>query len=390
MSDVPRLAWLSENHPPSAGGMAQSGDRIVSGLRTLGAQVDVFHFSARLNQWETHQQAGGRYFSCPLRQDPSHAMNRAWSMLRGSGRTYSHVIAFGGNLPVQAAPVYAAWLERPLITLLRGNDFDTAVFSPRRAPVLAEALRRSARVCCVSREAQRKVRALHPDIDVRWIPNGIATDHWCAQDFDRRQAHEWRLSAVPDGRLVLGLFGHLKPKKGLLFFLQSLLRSGVQERFHVLMVGDITEDATEWLLAQGEALSFTHLPFLDRYALIPQYSACDFVVLPSFYDGMPNTMLEAMALGIPLLAAATGGMADALEDGIHGLLFDPGDPHGCRHALSRAAASDTELRARWAHACRERCEQAFSAQDEAQAYRALMDETLARTSPIDQTEDLPS
>jgi glycosyltransferase involved in cell wall biosynthesis len=60
---------------------------------------------------------------------------------------------------------------------------------------------------------------------------------------------------------------------------------------------------------------------------------------------MPNVLVEAAALGIPLIAARTGGMADVLEDGETALLFDPGDEAGCIWTLGRAAASDDVRRA---------------------------------------------
>ena len=83
------------------------------------------------------------------------------------------MVAFGGSRPIAAGPVYAAWLDVPLLTLIRGNDFDAAVFSAQRRPILDEAITRSALVCAVSRDKAEKIAALHPDTPVRWIPNGI-------------------------------------------------------------------------------------------------------------------------------------------------------------------------------------------------------------------------
>ncbi len=368
------IAWLTENHPPSVGGMACSGDRIVQGLRSLGVSVDVYHFSARLRRWEQRRQQQGRYFACPLGEDPAHALNRAWSGLEADDRQYSHVLAFGGSLPLIAGQVFAAWLNRPLVSLIRGNDFDAAVFNPRRTQVLADAMQRSSRVCCVSRDKMHRIRALYPHSQVSWVANGIDRREWQARPFDLQRAAEWRQAFVEPGRQVLGLFGHLKAKKGLLFFLDALLRSGKADRFHLLLVGDITPEAAEWLEQREDRLSFTLLPFLDRFDLIPYYSACDYLVLPSFYDGMPNAMLEGMALGLPLIAAETGGMADVLEDGVHGYLFPPGDMHGCRRAITRAVATDAAGRQRLVRACQARSED-FDTQTEAEAYLAVLRET---------------
>lgn len=376
-----RLAWLTENYPPSRGGMAQSCDRIVRGLRGSGVEIDLLHLSPRLRRWEERSQQGGRYLACPLRGDPSHTLNRLWTRLESEGSDYSHVVAFGGNLPMLAGPVFAAWLGRPLITMIRGNDFDAAVFNPRRGQVLREALTGSARVCCVSRDKVQRIHSLYPEAKPQWIPNGIDTSDWTVQTFDQDRSREWRRLFVPEGRRVLGLFGHLKAKKGLLFFLESLLRSGQAGRFHLLLVGDITPEAVQWLEAHEDQLSVTPLPFLDRYDLIAYLAASDFVVLPSFYDGMPNVMLEAMALGAPLLTARVGGMADVLEDERDGYLFAAGDAHGCRHALWRAVqADDKDLRA-MGESCKALVREKLGADRETETYldvfRSTTDETKA-------------
>ena len=75
----------------------------------------------------------------------------------------------------------------------------------------------------------------------------------------------------------------------------------------------------------------------DRLALIPVYLACDWVAIPSFYDGMPNVLLAALALGVPVLAADAGGMPELVRDGENGLLFAAGDLEACRSAIEHAA-----------------------------------------------------
>ena len=341
-----RPLWLTETFPPSRGGMAQSCDRIVRGLRAAGASVDVVHFMPRPRggdgPWTVEAQAGGRYLACPLEDDPAHALNRAWSALASDGARgeVTHVVAFGGSRPLAAGPVFAAWLGVPLVTLIRGNDFDAAVFSTRRRPVLDDALARSAVVCAVSRDKVEKIAALHPGVPVRLIPNGIDIADWALLPSDRERAAAWRAAAVEPGRRVLGLFGQLKPKKGGTFLLDALLRSGRADAFHVLLAGWLEPELEAWLGERGEGIAWTHLPFLDRYELLPWYAACDWVAIPSFYDGMPNVFVEAAALGIPLVAARVGGMADVLRDEETALLFEPGDIAGCGWALERAARLD--------------------------------------------------
>src|SRR5262249_55094180 len=157
------------------------------------------------------------------------------------------------------------------------------------------------------------------------IPNGIDLAEWEPLPSNLQRATDWKQQNVPLGRRVLGIFGQIKQKKGGLFFLQNLLDSGCAEKFHLLFVGEVGSDVLEWLTAHKQQFSFTLQPFINRYELLSFYPACDFIVIPSFYDGLPNVELEAAALGLPFLASTAGGLKDFLVDGEHGFLFHPGD-----------------------------------------------------------------
>jgi len=366
------LLWLTETYPPSRGGMAQSCDRIVRGLRRRGATVDVLHFTGRAHRrpWTVETQAGGRYLACPVEDDPAHALNRAWSVLSADARTsgVTHTVAFGGSRPIVAGPVYAAWLGVPLVTLIRGNDFDAAVFSTRRRQALDQALERSALVCAVSQDKVDKIAALHPHVSARRIPNGIELEEWALTSSDVVRAQQWRRSTVADGAVVIGLFGQLKAKKGGVFLLEALRRSGVADHVHLVLAGSIEPEMDDWLSGHEQQLHYTALPFQDRFELLPWYAACDWLAIPSFYDGMPNVLVEAAALGIPLIASRTGGMADVLEDGTTALLFDPGDEAACIWALTRASAMEAAQRSVMSAACRSLAELELDTEREISRY----------------------
>jgi glycosyltransferase involved in cell wall biosynthesis len=258
------------------------------------------------------------------------------------------VIAFGGYLPLLAAPSFAAWLGAPLITLLRGNDFDTGIVSPRRGWMLRDALARSAVIGTVSRDHAQRVGSMFPGSNVQWIPNGIDATDWALLDLDRARGNAWRRENVAATRRVIGLFGHLKQKKGGLFFLDAVEASGVAAGLHLLIVGEIEPVMLERLEAIRQrphaGLSWSHVPFVDRFELLPWYAASDAVALPSLYDGMPNVLLEAAALGVPVLASTAGGLGDVVEPGSP-LAFAPGDAYACRRALEQVARMpEQELR----------------------------------------------
>jgi glycosyltransferase involved in cell wall biosynthesis len=334
--------------------------------------------------WKIETQASGRYLACPLEDDPAHAMNRAWTTLAADPRTaqVTHVVAFGGSRPLLAGPIYAAWLGVPLVTLIRGNDFDAAVFSARRRPSLDEALGRSALVCAVSQDKVDKIAALHPIVPVRRIPNGIELSDWELAPSDVERARSWRTANVAPGAQVIGLFGHLKAKKGGLLLLEALRRSPVREQLHVVLAGLIEPEMEAWLAEHGKDLRFTAMPFLDRFELLPWFAACDWITIPSFYDGLPNVLIEAAALGIPLLAARVAGMADVLEDGRTGVLFEPGDEAGCGWALERAAQMPPAERAAMGEACRELVRNELGAELEAERYEQAFAEVLVPASAV--------
>ena len=356
-----RVLLVTENYPPDRGGMSESCDRIVRGLTREGVAVDILHFDRRAARPELRRA----HLRWPLEQDPAHTINCAWNRARVAfdTRAVTHVVAFGGTLPLLAAPAFAAWIDRPLVTLLRGNELDAGLFDPRRRPILDDALRRSAAVCTVTTEQAEKVAALH-GIEPRVIANGIDFDLWNPTEADQRRAGVlagWP-GAVPAPRL-LGFFGHLKAKKGVPFFRDALRRAG--DPFRLLLVGE----------TDLQDLDATIVPPVDRFDLIPYYLACDLVVIPSHYDGFPNVLIEAASLGKPLIAARTGGMRDLLTDGENAFLFEPGDEQGCVAAIARAADADDATLARMgasaARAARERCD----ARDEARRYVEVLDET---------------
>ncbi|MFI5414510.1 MAG: glycosyltransferase family 4 protein [Candidatus Lutacidiplasmatales archaeon] len=109
------------------------------------------------------------------------------------------------------------------------------------------------------------------------------------------------------------------------------------------------------------------------------YRSADMYVQPSRREPFGMAALEAMACGLPVIASATGGLADLVEDGTNGLLVPPGDAEALGAAISRLA-EDVELRRRMGRASRERAESLFEMSTVSRAYEDLILRTQSSTS----------
>lgn len=372
-----RVLWLTENYPPRRGGMAQACDRIVNNLRRAGLTVDVVFFCNGAASTRIIQQQNGREIIFATSDNHGHDLNCLFNLLTSPKNRieFTHIVAFGGNLPILALPIFSAWLRCAAITMFRGNDFDLGIFSPQRRVALTTAIEASATVCVLSSELKSRIATLYPEAQLKLIANGIDTSNWQSEAFDLQTATAWRAANITGERLVIGLFGQFKAKKGGLFLLENVLKANLQGTFHFMIVGDVEVEMQNWLDKNSDQLHFSQLPFSDRFELLSKYPACDLIALPSHYDGMPNVLLEAGALGIPVIAAKTGGIADVLPDSMQPLTFHPGDAAGCQQALWNASISTPDQRRELGEALQKRIKQNFTAEKETCEYLALFKET---------------
>ena len=105
--------------------------------------------------------------------------------------------------------------------------------------------------------------------------------------------------------------------------------------------------------------------------------AMDMFVLPSLNEALPIVILEAMAVGLPVVATRVGGVPEIVQDGATGLLVAPGDEAGLLAALNRLA-EDTALRAKLANAGREQVRAQFTIEQMVRNLETIYEELLAR------------
>jgi glycosyltransferase involved in cell wall biosynthesis len=167
---------------------------------------------------------------------------------------------------------------------------------------------------------------------------------------------------LPKETTVIGTVARLVQRKGIDVLLQAfgILRSSY--RVHLVVVGDGPfgeelralahelgiEDSVSWLGFQADPVK--GLQTMDVFAF------------PSRLEGVPNAVLEAMAMGLPVVATTIGGVVDLVEEGETGFLIKPEDPEALAGALDRLL-TDASLRADLGCRARNRAAETFSLSD---------------------------
>ena len=143
-------------------------------------------------------------------------------------------------------------------------------------------------------------------------------------------------------------------------------------RFVAVGQGPLADEIRSRRDALGLGDRFVMLGYRDDAPRL--MAAADLFVLASSHEGLPVAVMEAFALGVPVVATAVGGVAEAVTDGESGLLVAPGDPTALAEAILRA--TDPVLRAHLAagaDAAAERFSSAVSVRAIEETYVAAVD-----------------
>jgi glycosyltransferase involved in cell wall biosynthesis len=160
---------------------------------------------------------------------------------------------------------------------------------------------------------------------VRVIYNGVCLETCCNHSTDTGGAAGDGLG-IPAGRRVIGFIGRLSPEKGAAFLLRAaneVLKA--YPNAHFLMVGDGPQ--------RDNLVNLSHSLGIDRHVTFAGIrrdvgkllELVDVVVIPSLTEGLPMTLLEAMASRRPVISTRVGAIPDVIDHGINGVLIEPGD-----------------------------------------------------------------
>ena len=185
---------------------------------------------------------------------------------------------------------------------------------------------------------------------------------------------------APPGSVLIGHVARLdmvKDQAGLISAFKFLCEEAGHPHCRLIIVGEGAQrEALERQIVQLGLVETVRL-LGNRNDVAELLAECDVFVLSSIAEGMPVTLMEAMAAGLPVVATQVGGVASVVEDGVTGTLVRAGDPRIMAAALSSYVADETRRRQHGA-AGRARVAAHFSLSAMIAGYVALYDELLGR------------
>jgi glycosyltransferase involved in cell wall biosynthesis len=190
------------------------------------------------------------------------------------------------------------------------------------------------RLIVVSKAIEQKIREEgRRGVPVSLIYNGVDLQRYSHQQPCCTLHDDY---SIPEDAQIVGVVARLEAEKGHRTLLDAwpFVRSA-QPRAWLLIVGEGSErDALE---AQAASLGIAErVVFTGRREDVPAVTAAlDVAVLPSYREAQGLSVLEAMALGRPVVASNVGGIPEMIEDGVSGLLVPPNDPEALAGAIVR-------------------------------------------------------
>jgi glycosyltransferase involved in cell wall biosynthesis len=226
---------------------------------------------------------------------------------------------------------------------------------------------RSQGVVCITRYTQEAVGGLA--LKTWLVPNAVD------QNF-------FSITSTPDRVPTILCTGVVCSRKNQNALIQALDPLAKEKKFQIVFLGStsVSESygAAFFDLLKSRAWC-RHEGFVGREKLREYFAGATMLVLPSLEDNCPMVVLEAMAAGVPVVAAKVGGVPDLVEDGVNGLMCDPHNAQSMRSAVEKLL-DDPLLAQRMAVTARRSALERFHPKTVAERHVAIYREVLSRSS----------
>lgn len=280
--------------------------RLADELRCSGVEVTVID-EGKLPWWETLWQLERQFQECPIDILHTHRYKEnILGSLAAKRVAVSHVVRTVHG----TTEIYSGW-KRVKTKVYKALD---TVVCRRFVSVIIG----------VSAEISDSLKLTFPGKTIHHIPNCI--DHLRLIPTTEREEKRVKLG-LKSSEFVIGTIGRLTPVKGTEYLIRAvaeIIKRREEVRFLVVGDGPLRIELEALVRSMGLEKEVIFLGWRDDTVDI--INALDLFVLPSLHEGMPTVLIEAMTLGIPIVASAIGGIPELIRDGWNGLLVDARNP----------------------------------------------------------------
>lgn len=161
------------------------------------------------------------------------------------------------------------------------------------------------------------------------------------------------------GNHKLLFLGRICKEKGIRELVETVTELSNEYKDIQLFLGGIFEDNDLKKMAEGYSELITPLGWIEGNEKRKYLEKCDIFILPSYFEGQPVSILEAMSYGSCVIASRVGGIPQMIEDQEEGLLIKPKDKNSLKSALVKALENE-KLRERLGTAARKKVQKEFS------------------------------
>ncbi|MGA1794321.1 MAG: glycosyltransferase [bacterium] len=368
------------------GGTEASVSRLACGMKQRGMQVIVCSMKRPgfMAQELERRGIGVTHLNLPQRITFRYPLQftigflRFRRLLRRTAPDIVHSFLFQANLMAGISRFLALGKRARIIASVRCIDRNKAQW---RILLDRWALKRADMVMAVSKAVKKRycdregiasdaIRVVYHGVEERLLEEGRAGASIRAR-LDIKQG-EW----------LIGTAARLHRDKGLGMLLQGFARIGASiPRVRLLIVGDGPE--REALRGMAERLGIAERVIFAGFQpdVLPWMASLDIFCLTSEEEGLPQSLLEAMALGRPVVATRVGGTGEVIgREGKEGILIPPGDADALCRAVVSLIRSPRDAQ-RMGNEARERIRREFLIEDTLEKMAGLYEECIAQERP---------
>jgi len=237
------------------------------------------------------------------------------------------------------APIilFAKMIKIPIILKLSSVGKANILGLPdkRFGKLLLRVLLKADRIIAVSNAVYNDILTLgYPEEKIARIPNGVNTEIFKPANPSEKEFIK-KATGIENRPIVL-YTGRFSPEKGLKDLLkawQLVVRK--IDKARLILVGEGIEKDELEAFARELEIAETILWIDKAYNIVEYYHCADIFVLTSYREGLSNSLLEAMACGLPCVATSVGGNCDIVIDNLTGLLVNPGKVEDIATAIIR-------------------------------------------------------